>query len=171
MDEQGIASSAALDAALAINDAWSRMNALMDASDKLTSDKQRSVLLEALTAARTISDESSRASALSLLSDRLPRDAGILWHELLRDAAVLAGESQSTQILSSLIPYWQAMFDGNVDKEVKAISGVLRSFVRTGRPQTLRAIQALLPAIARLGKTPAMHDIALAITDTAKWWP
>jgi len=51
------------------------------------------------------------------------------------------------------------------------ISATLRTFARTKLPQLLQAIQALLPAIAEQGGTPALRETARAIVDTAKWWP
>lgn len=48
---------------------------------------------------------------------------------------------------------------------------IVDSASRLRRPDLLKILQALMPAIANLGGSDAVQDTADAIRDTARWWP
>ncbi|MFN6485299.1 hypothetical protein [Nostoc sp. DedQUE02] len=121
-----LALSEALEAALAIQDEWSRAEALRALSDKLPAvllpqaleaalaiqsewsraqalraltDKLPDVLPQALEAALAIQDERSRAEALSALADKLP---DVLLPQALEAALAIQDERFRAQALSAL---------------------------------------------------------------------
>jgi len=153
-----LSKSKALAAARAIEDGYSRVNALIALSDMLPE-----LLPEALTVARAIQDKEDRADALCILTDKLP--------ELLPEALAAARAIQNGNYLvcalralafglsqmpsAELFPLWQ---------------DILHQLSLSTRLQLLQGINALFPAIFVLGGQAATTEIARAIQDVARWW-
>jgi hypothetical protein len=158
-------------AARALGNEGLRAYALSAVAGRLPPEVSTSVLAEALSAARAIGDERSRTYALSAIASLLPpQEAGVQF-ELLQEARVLVNQAAGSTILKSLAPHWSGMCSAHGRSEAGELSETLHSFSNSGRPRLLEALEAVLSVIMRLGGEAGLQETALAIIETARWWP
>jgi hypothetical protein len=169
--EQQAVLAEALAAARRVEYDYDHVEALCAVAEHLPPSEQYPVLAEALAAPRAIEDVDSRAQALYAVAVHLPSDATELHGDLLELALGLADRDGVVATLQTLAPHWQQICRARRHEEVIELSVTLRVFAKTGRGALLNAVEALMPAIERLGGECVLRETAQAVIDTARWRP
>ncbi|MFN8469468.1 MAG: CHAT domain-containing protein [Caldilineaceae bacterium] len=74
-------------------------------------------------------------------------------------------------VLGQVVPFWPEICRSAGLDEVEELLRVLDVQKRRPRGELLETLIALVPLLARLGGAASLEQAALAIADTADWWP
>ena len=146
-----------LDAASAIQDEYSRAQALTALSDKLPE-----ALPKALDAASAIQNEYYRAQALTALSDKLTPE---LLPKALDAASAIQDEYSRAQALTALSDHLIS-----APNSLQLWQSLLHPLSGRTRPQLLSDLTALSPVIFAFGEETTAETVQ-AIQNVSRWWP
>jgi hypothetical protein len=138
----------------------------------LAPDLQARAATEAISAAREIASANSRAELLCHLAPELPPNfRSMALREIVATVKGIKRLSERTRVLETTASCWSGCIAQDRAGAAAAWSAILHILSMQPRPDLLSSLRKLMPPLLGLGGKEAAAQLALALFDTARWWP
>jgi hypothetical protein len=121
-----------------------------------------------LSAALQIENHSRRAYALASMLPLLSEDRPVKSSAIkgaLSAALQIEDHTQRTDVLIRMLPHLSG------DQLVRSLLDITGCWFRVNRSKLLQQLETVVPSLTEVGGTRSIRSAALAVHDTAEWWP